>query len=515
MRCVTVDYVIVGAGVAGLTCALEACKTGSVILLSKSILPAGSTALAQGGIAAAIGSNDVPDLHFLDTVRAGGICDRKAVKVLVQEGIDRIKDIMDYGYPFDKDESGKPLLGREGAHSLSRVVSARGDGSGRALADTLINKINEKSNIFVYEKTSAVNLLVENKMCAGVCAVDFAGNPLIFRSSAVVLAAGGCGQLFSYTTNDINCTGEGYAMAYRAGTSLTGMEFVQFHPTALDCKDNPVFLISEAVRGKGAYLVDQNGQRFMKRYHMWEELAPRDAVARALFAEKQKGNQVFLDVSFLKNTFKEYFPKIYQVCREKGIDVPGEPIPVKPAAHFMMGGIKTDLYGYTGVKGLYACGESAYTGVHGANRLASNSLLEGLVFGYRVGQKIAKETWKPFVKEIDLEQWRNIRLHLPLEKNQHRFFVLKKIKEVMWQEVGLVRTGKGILHAINCLEEIKAALEDDDIVLKNMADIGGIIARSALARRESMGSHFRKDYPSLDMDNNFDYYAERVNNAAY
>lgn len=489
---------IIGAGVAGLSCALEACNSGSVALLSKDKLPAGNTPLAQGGIAVAMGIGDSPELHYRDTLLAGaGACDAAAVDVLVREGVSRVKQLISMGFPLDKGEGGHPLFRKEGAHSKSRVISARGDGSGRALAETLICQVKKRENIFIHEETTAIDLIRDGDRCTGVLAVDISkGEILVFISRAVVLATGGCGQIFAHTTNDIHCTGDGFALAYRCGARLENMEFVQFHPTALNTEENPMFLISEAVRGEGAVLVNDKGQRFMFRYHPWAELAPRDVVARGIFAELSKGNGVFLDVSGLGNEFSTRFPSIYAACKERGLNAPGDLIPVVPAAHFIMGGVKTDLDGRTSVKGLYACGEVACTGVHGANRLASNSLLEGLVFGYRVGRAVAMEglpaVGPQTVKNLLPVQLREAYAGYP--DADDKLCILRELRELMWDKVGLVRSGQGLFQAIRRINEMEAFLEPGDFILKNMVTVAGLIAKSALARRESRGSHFRSDF---------------------
>jgi len=492
---IEVDYVVIGAGVAGLSCALKACDSGIVALLTKDNLPAGNTPLAQGGIAVALGEQDTPELHARDTLRAGaGACNPVAVEVLVKEGIDRVHNLLQMGFPCDKGAEGQPLLGKEGAHSMARVISAEGDGSGRALAETLIKQVDQKENITIYEETCVIDLLVNENKCTGVVALNVSsGETILFVSRAVVLATGGCGQIFAHTTNHIHCTGDGFALAHRAGARLENMEFVQFHPTALNVDENPMFLVSEAVRGKGAILVNDRGERFMSRHHPWAELAPRDVVARGIFAELTSGNRVFLDVSPLGSDFRNYFPSIHRACVERGFNPPEDPIPVVPAAHFIMGGVKTDLDGRTSIKGLYACGEVAGTGVHGANRLASNSLLEGLVYGYRVGLAVAVE--ERTAKILPPGRLPKLDIDSRIMDVGDKLYLLKELRELMWAKVGLVRSGNSLSEAVRRIAEMEKSLEPQDFMLKNMVTVAGLIAKSALARRESLGSHFRSDFP--------------------
>ena len=500
MQIIKTDYVIVGAGVAGLACAMEAASSGEVALLVKDTLPSGNTPLAQGGIAVVLGQEDRPELHIEDTLIAGaGACHRVAVATLVKDGQARVRELLEMGYPCDKDSDGKPLLSREGAHSMPRVISARGDESGRALAETLVKQVRNQKNVVIYEKTIAIKLLTQHGRCQGLLAIDLVtGKPIFYAARAVVLATGGCGQVYARTTNSLNCTGDGFALACRAGAVLENMEFVQFHPTALDIDENPMFLISEAVRGEGAILVNEKRERFMVRLHPLAELAPRDIVARGIFSEICAGRRVYLDVSDLGEGFAKRFPSIYKACRERGLCPPGELIPVAPAAHFIMGGVKTDLDGRTNVPGLYACGEVASTGVHGANRLASNSLLEGLVFGYRAGRAVALEAERmenlsPVISDeisfcsIDIEALTKVSV------NSEKMYA--ELREVMWNKVGLIRTARSLMEAITRLDAMEKSLDSKDIVLKNMVTAASLIAKGAFARKESRGGHYRLDFP--------------------
>ncbi|WP_051273702.1 L-aspartate oxidase [Desulfotruncus alcoholivorax] len=499
MQIIEVDYIVVGAGVAGLSCALEASKTGTVALLTKDKLPSGNTPLAQGGIAVVLSEKDQFDFHIEDTLIAGaGACNRVAVETLVKEGQARVLDLLDMGFPCDRDLDGKPLLSREGAHSMPRVISAWGDESGRALAETLAIQVHKQKNIFINEHTFAIDLIVQNDRCVGLIAFDLKSNkPILYAARAVVLATGGCGQLFAHTTNNIHCTGDGFALAYRAGAKLENMEFVQFHPTALDVDENPMFLVSEAVRGEGAVLINNKGERFMASLHPLAELAPRDIVARGIFSEINAGNRVYLDASPIGSEFAHRFPSISKACRDRGLHPPGDLIPVVPAAHFIMGGVKTDLDGRTTVKGLYACGEVASTGVHGANRLASNSLLEGLVFGCRAGRAVVSDKVLAGLGSGSslavIEKASNYVNGIELTADKK--LLLEKLRKIMWEQVGLVRTGKGLSEALACFVGMEKSLGRKDLMLKNLITVAGLIARGALARKESRGSHFRTDFP--------------------
>src|ERR1043166_3241620 len=380
-------FLVVGSGVAGLHTAWRASEHGDVLLLTKRSLFDSATAYAQGGIAAALGAGDSPALHRQDTLAAGAaLCDAAAVQVLVEEGPTRVRDLQTAGAHFDLDPGGKLQLGREAAHSKNRIVHAHGDQTGAEVARTLVARVRESRRVKGLERARVLDLIVSRGACAGVRA-SVRGRATDILADATVLATGGCGQIYRYTTNPVVATGDGYAIAHRAGVTLTDMEFVQFHPTALDTPENPLPLISEAVRGEGAVLVNERGERFMVKRHKLAELAPRDVVARAIFAEQRRG-RVFLDARAVGSRFARRFPGILALCAARGIDPRRDLIPVTPAAHYMMGGVVTDLYGHSSLARLYAVGEVARTGVHGANRLASNSLLEGLVFAERVARAL-------------------------------------------------------------------------------------------------------------------------------
>src|SRR5919202_4119539 len=383
-------FLVVGSGVAGLHTAWRASESGDVIVLTKRSLFDSATAYAQGGIAAALGAGDSPELHRRDTLAAGGaLCDAEAVEVLVTEGPTRVRELQAAGAEFDLDPtSGDLKLGREAAHSQNRIVHAHGDQTGAEVARTLVEKVRAAERVRVLERARVLDLIVEDGACVGA-RVSWAGRATDIVADATVLATGGCGQVYKYTTNPLVETGDGFAIAHRAGARLADMEFVQFHPTALDTPENPLQLISEAVRGEGAVLRNDRGERFMVEKHRLAELAPRDVVAREIFREQRRGRRVYLDATQLGDAFAQRFPGIFAICTARGIDPRTEMIPVTPAAHYMMGGVVTDLAGRSSLPRLYAAGEVSSTGVHGANRLASNSLLEGLVFAERVARDMA------------------------------------------------------------------------------------------------------------------------------
>src|SRR5947209_2909825 len=379
-------FLVVGSGVAGLHTAWRASQHGEVLLLTKRSLFDSATAYAQGGIAAALGAGDSPTLHRQDTLAAGAaLCDAAAVEVLVEEGPARVRELQTAGAEFDLDPSGQLKLGREAAHSTNRIVHAHGDQTGAEVARTLIERVRASPRIRVLERARVLDLVVTRGTAAGVLA-SIAGKAVEIIADATVFATGGCGQVFRYTTNPMVATGDGYAIAHRAGVTLADMEFVQFHPTALDTPENPLALISEAVRGEGAILLNEELVRFMPKRHKLAELAPRDVVAREIFRERIGGRRVWLDARKLGKEFRKRFPGIMALCQARGINPAKDLIPVTPAAHYMMGGVVTDLRGRSSLPRLYACGEVSRTGVHGANRLASNSLLEGLVFAERVAR---------------------------------------------------------------------------------------------------------------------------------
>jgi L-aspartate oxidase len=487
-------FLIIGSGVAGLHTAWRAAEHGDVLLLTKRTLFDSSTAYAQGGIAAALGAGDSPELHRRDTLAAGdALCDSAAVDVLVNEGPARVRELFAAGAHFDLDPGGSFTLGREAAHSAARIVHANGDRTGAEVASTLIKRVRAASRVKVLERSRALDLIVHDGACVGA-RVSHEGAALEILADATVLATGGCGQVYRYTTNPQVATGDGFALAHRAGVELGDMEFVQFHPTALDTPETPLKLISEAVRGEGAILVNDRGERFMAGRHELAELAPRDVVAREVFRERHDGHRVYLDATAMGAEFAVRFPGIFAICMARGIDPRTERIPVTPAAHYMMGGIVTDLAGRSSAPRLYACGEVANTGVHGANRLASNSLLEGLVFAERVARDMAGVT--PLATEPPAGTWR-----VPLLRDRGAAQVAATaVRDTMWEHAGIARAEAGLRTCLADLDTIEARLPEGATEEANLVDTGRLIVRSALMRDESRGGHFRSDYPQPERD---------------
>lgn len=482
-------FVVIGSGIAGLQTAWRASDHGDVVVLTKRTLKDSATSWAQGGIAAALGAGDSPELHRIDTLAAGAaLCDAAAVEVLVAEGPARVRELADAGAVFDTDTSGRFTLGREAAHSRKRIVHAKGDQTGAEVSRALIHRVQERPNITVLETARALDLVVANGRCCGVRA-NVGGKAVEIISDATVISAGGCGQLYRYTTNPLVATGDGYAIARRAGAKLADMEFVQFHPTALDTPENPLALISEAVRGEGAVLLNDRGVRFMIKKHKQAELAPRDIVAREIYRVQMSGSRVWLDARMLSRSFARRFPGILQLCLARGIDPRRELIPVTPAAHYMMGGIVTDLAGRSSLERLYACGEVSRTGVHGANRLASNSLLEGLVFAERVARDMVNQPKLPRVP-------RATKFEIPrLRDGGAAQVAADEIRQVMWTHASIDRNAKGLREARKAIDAIRARLSPGATEEINMADTARMIVDSALLRRESRGGHYRSDFP--------------------
>lgn len=495
------EYIVLGSGIAGLYTSLAASRAGgSVTVLTKHTMMDTSTDKAQGGIAAALGDNDSPMLHQEDTLVAGaGLCDVEAVATLVSEGPSRVRELIELGAIFDCDNHGLALT-REGAHSQRRILHASGDATGAEIQRVLTQHVKEDKKIRVLENHYGVDLLVRENTCYGVLAYDQDAKALkVFRGRVIVLATGGVGRLFEHNTNPEIATGDGIAMAFRAGAEVMDMEFIQFHPTVLNIPGAPRFLISEAVRGEGAYLRNSEGHRFMPHYHDMAELAPRDVVVRAILKEMALtgSNIVYLDLTHLDpELVRHRFPNITKTCMDYNLDVTVDRIPVAPAAHYMMGGVKTNLVGETSVRGLYACGEVACPGVHGANRLASNSLLDGLVFGGR----IVDET-KHFLKDYRPPRYQEFTCDWLLEPVKIDFAALRtELQVLMGQKVGPVRSCKGLKEALDFFDRHSyltrhEAENVDQMEVKNMLQVGELMAEAALARRESRGGHYRVDCP--------------------
>jgi L-aspartate oxidase len=493
MDSIRTRFLVVGSGVAGLHTAWRASEHGEVLLLTKKSLFDSATAYAQGGIAAALGAGDSPSLHRQDTLAAGAaLCDAAAVQVLVEEGPARVRELQTAGAHFDLDPRGRLMLGREAAHSKNRIVHAHGDQTGAEVARTLVARVKESKKIRVLEKARVLDLIVRRGACLGVRA-SIAGRATEIIADATVLATGGCGQIYRYTTNPVVATGDGYAIAHRAGVTLADMEFVQFHPTALDTRENPLALISEAVRGEGAILVNSRGVRFMKTRHRLAELAPRDVVARAIFREQRHG-PVYLDARKLGPKFVERFPGIFALCEARGIDPRKDLIPVTPAAHYMMGGVVTDLCGQSSMPRLYAVGEVARTGVHGANRLASNSLLEGLVFAERVARDLAKNS--RIAKTPAPGKWKVP----PLADRGAAQVAADTIRAVMWEHAAILRTAPGLRAALKKLDEIEERLPAGATEEANSLQTARLVVEAALLRKESRGGHYRADFPRAKSD---------------
>lgn len=496
------EVLVVGAGIAGLYTAWCLCQMGHKVTIAvKETLKDSNTYKAQGGIAAAIGFQDCPSLHVQDTLEAGaGLCFLEGVETLASEGIEHIQSLVELGVPFDR-ERGKIALAREGCHSRARVLHAGGDATGGKIVDVLLDNLKTMPVTFL-ENHYVVDVLVNNKVCYGALMWDEKARELrTFYSRKVVLATGGVGQLYKDTTNPQGATGDGIAAAFRAGAQVMDMEFVQFHPTALALPNVPSFLISEAVRGEGGLLRNSKQETFMTRYHPKAELAPRDVVTRAMYAEMAKtpNSQVYLDVTHLETErVRRRFPGIYETCQQYGLDITKQPIPVSPAAHYLMGGVKTDLWGQTKLKGLYCCGEMACTGIHGANRLASNSLLEGLVMGRRIAQRIQGQIDRPCMRKPVF-----VTDELCGSDKQEQSQVVDDLKRNMQQYAGPLRTGEGLHMALSWFAQHRhyhsqQAMGIQDFKMRNMLTVGELIVRAASLRTESRGGHFRQDYPQSE-----------------
>jgi len=494
------DFLVIGAGVAGLRAAVELASAGRVVVLAKREITDSNTQWAQGGIAVALSDEDEISLHLQDTLQAGdGLCNVEAAKVLVEEAPGRIEELIQWGTEFDR-QGTKLTFGREGAHSRNRILHAHGDSTGREILRALYAKTKALKNISVREFEFSTNLIVENGRVCGIHLIDEHGAPQQMSASAVLLATGGMGQLYRNTTNPGVATGDGVAMAFRAGAEVSDMEFIQFHPTALYLKNAPRFLLSEALRGEGAYLRNAEMLRFMPKYHPMGELAPRDVVARAIVHElevsRAKEPVVYLDLTHLRaGHVKARFPRIYATCMQYNVDITTDLIPIRPAAHYAMGGVHSDLEGRCTLPGLYAAGEAAATGVHGANRLASNSLLEGVVFGARAGAAMRNELRQGASSPPKPQRAAsNGPVGLATEE------VIREIQDLMWQDVGIVRARDRMKRAIEHLNQISPRVAHPQTrrayEAQNLHLAGLLVASSALAREESRGAHYRTDFPA-------------------
>jgi L-aspartate oxidase len=502
------DAIIVGTGVAGLAAAAALAPRRVALLTKSRFATGGSSNWAQGGIAAAVGTDDAPALHAADTLAAGaGLNDPEVVALLTADGPRRIARLLELGAHFDLAPGGALSLGREAAHSRRRILHAGGDATGAELVRTLSEAVRREPAVAVFEETFALDLLVEDGAVAGLVAVGPDGRRQLFLAPAVVLATGGLGRLYLHTTNPPEATGDGLAMAARAGAEVVDVEFVQFHPTALAGGADPMPLLTEALRGEGAILVDGAGVRFMPAEHPDAELAPRDVVARAIWRRLAAGDRVFLDATrAVGERFPERFPTVFGLCRENGFDPRTEPIPVSPAAHYHMGGIGVDGNGRTSLPGLWACGEAAATGAHGANRLASNSLLEALVFGGRVAEDLAgtppsrrRPARSPRLPEEATGGARpGARPISPAVDAPTQAALALAVRTLMWEKVGVVRDGQGLTAAVATLDRLAAEHPGLAGEARNLLWAGRLVATAALARRESRGGHYRADYPEAD-----------------
>jgi L-aspartate oxidase len=507
------DVVIVGSGIAGLRAGVDLAQSGArVTILTKDRPIDSNTEYAQGGIAAALSEEDRIEFHLQDTLLAGdGLCDEEAVRILVEEGPPRIHELIEWGTEFDREGTGL-AFGREAAHSRSRVLHAHGDSTGREIVRALLARASTFPSLVFLSRSFSVDLVLEEGRCTGLLVLDEnSGEMRLLGSGAILLATGGAGRLYRETTNPPQATGDGVAMAYRAGAAVADMEFVQFHPTTLFSPGAPRFLLSEALRGEGALLRNGAGERFMPRYHRDGELAPRDMVSLAIVMEMERTGDscVYLDLTGREPAaLRSRFPQIYETCLHLGYDLARNRVPVHPSAHYFMGGVRTDLHGRTTVGGLYAAGEVACTGVHGANRLASNSLLEGLVFGARAASAIRGE-----LKEGKAPRTRIPRILTPGERGSRK--MAGEIADRMWECVGIRRDAQGLRRAAEALRRLESGLTGgpvrrESVEARNLLVVGSLVTRAALDREESRGAHFRSDFPGRrdEWERHLEYRAE-------
>jgi L-aspartate oxidase len=491
------DFIVIGSGIAGLRAAIALAEGGArVTVLTKDKTSESNTEYAQGGVAVVLSDDDNAELHEEDTLIAGaGLCDSEAVETLVTEGTKNIQELIYWGTEFDR-ASGKLIFTQEAAHSRRRILHAHGDSTGKEIVRALIARARQEKSIVLMPFANTESLIIQDERCVGVRFLD----PILkaareIFAKAVILCTGGAGQLFLHTTNPSVATGDGMAMAYFAGAEMADMDFVQFHPTALSLENAPRFLLSEAMRGEGGILRNAQGERFMSRYDERLELAPRDIVSRSIVAEMRRTGtrNVFLDMTTMNEDFlKERFPKIYETCKFYDLNIAEDLLPVSPASHYCMGGVRTDLHGRATVKGLYAAGEVACTGVHGANRLASNSLLEGLVFGARAGKSAIQDNSKLKIQNSKSENTEQNTKNKELS-SEISTAVKKRVKRLMWERVGILRDRDSLQRAIREFEQISEA--NLGTSSRNFVTVAALITKAALWREESRGGHFRTDFP--------------------
>ena len=495
------DFLVIGSGIAGLRAAISLAEAGTVIVLTKADPRESNTGYAQGGIAAAFGEDDSPDSHARDTLAAGdGLCTPEAVDVLVHEGPRYVRELIAWGVAFDRDDHGQPALAREAAHSVRRVLHVR-DATGRSIGQVLWQTTAAHRRVRVFDDALALSLIVVGGVCRGATFLDRDGREQAVEAERTLIASGGAGQVYRETTNPAVATGDGIAMAFEAGARVADLEFVQFHPTALNVAGAPRFLLSEALRGEGAWLVNEAGERFVQRYEPAGDLASRDLVSRAIVREMQRtGARIYLSMAHLDPAYvRARFPTIAKVCRQAGFDLATDRIPVSPAAHYLMGGVETDLHGRTSVAGLFAAGEAACTGLHGANRLASNSLLEGLVFGARAAEAMkGPMVQASFATAPERYCQDAAQVSAPSASD---------VRDIMWRQAGLMRSEASLRPAAAQLSAWRSAIArardraPGDRELRrvaSLATVGLLIARAALRREESRGGHFREDFPQRD-----------------
>ncbi len=485
------DVIIIGGGIAGLVVAELLSHKRNVILISKENIENSNSSLAQGGIAASIDKNDSWKKHFIDTIIAGNKHNiENTTMELVKNAPKAIEQLVNLGVSFDRDEDNNFQLGREGGHHKNRIIHAGGDSTGKRITECLISAI--INDITIHSHVMVYDLLINEGKCVGVIAKNNANETIVYEAQHTILATGGMGGLYSITSNDLSITGDGIAMAYRAGADLVDLEFIQFHPTMLITKKNPYVLISEAVRGEGARLINQNGEYIMDKVHPLKDLAPRDIVSRQVQSAIQNGDKIYLDISAVKD-FRDRFPSISLLCEQNNVDINDKKLPISPGAHFIMGGIKTNTQGETSLPGLFAVGEVACNGVHGANRLASNSLLEGLIFAGNLTTFLLQQPLTTVTSEFPLTTESNF--DLP---------EINEIQNIMTKYVGIIRNEEMLTFAKDWFEQYIDIINSEKIILNistndkvrvNMITVGWLITTSALMRTESRGGHYRTDYP--------------------